>query len=370
MLIVMSALLFVTAVQALSVRLEPMGLETAIGQPVGLKRRVLVTASAVVMLTFISASKAIVLQNGPDLLGYSEKFQSMAFATYDSLVFQYLEGNLKDIGFYLFSKVACDMGMTPQIWMGLIALIYASAIGYFIFNYSTSPAMSFAIVVSYFFSFTLTGLRQTMAMSLVLVAYVWYLRDRYLLCGILILFAGFFHSSAWIALLVFLTPLLYHRRTQFIVILISFLIVTFAPSIVRLLISTLAWNNSLSSYAVASTTLNWTGYIIQFSMYVFCLVVRIKEHHAFQDLGKTAEFGLALMSMGLVFQSAASIVAEAFRISFYFSMGAITTVPIYIGRIRDGKVRTAVYGLVFLMLFTYIILSGSYEGFLFVWDIG
>lgn len=368
MTFVLISLLIVLLTQLLAAPLEPEGWSTRIGSPVE-GRRLLIACMVSLSLFVVSACKAIVLQNGPDLLQYLAKYQSLGFETYSSLLAQYFSGQLKDVGFYLLAKVAFDAGLPAGAWMGLVALVYAAAMGFFVYNCSASPAMSAAIVVACFFSFTLTGLRQTVAMSVVLVAYVLYLRSKKAACLALILLAGLFHSSAWVALLVFASPLVRRWEAQTTVVVLSFAASVAFPSMVRFLIGGLAWNESLASYAGSSASLNWMGYAIQLTMFLFCHLMRGRGRRLTDGLERAAELGLALMSFGLAFQCMSSIVAEAFRISFYFSMGSIVAVPGYVCRIRDEKIRSAVYGLVLLVLCAYTVLSGAYGGLLYVWDV-
>src|SRR5690606_20761151 len=89
-----------------------------------------------------------------------------------------ITGEGKDPFFYFFSKIISLLGANPQIWAAIIALIFGVAVLNLIYKYSPDVYLSIVALISLgYFYFSFTGLRQTLALAMIVISYK-YLRNR------------------------------------------------------------------------------------------------------------------------------------------------------------------------------------------------
>ena len=124
---------------------------------------------AAVFLAGISAMKKITA-NG-DLLGYLARYQTLSVQSYRFLWEAWQNGAMKDFGFYAAGKAFADFGLGAEVWMGAIAVFFAACFGWFIYRHSQQRFLSVLILLTLYFNFTLSGLRQTMAMAVIFAAF-------------------------------------------------------------------------------------------------------------------------------------------------------------------------------------------------------
>lgn len=138
---------------------------------------------------------------GRDLPGYERMYENTKTVPWSDFDYVYFEN-----GYILLMKVCIAIRMSFQGFLAVVAAITLLPIYILIRRYSTDKCLSCLIYVSYIiFEFDLTGLRQAMAMSIVLLAIMslmekkkWYIL-RFLL---LVWIASQFHKSALIAIIV------------------------------------------------------------------------------------------------------------------------------------------------------------------------
>ena len=335
------------------------------------KKKYFYTCVAVAMFFFlISAFKEIGFNNGTgDLINYNNRYGWLVSQSYSGLIELYVAQELKDIGFYLVAKVFVDLGIPVSIWMGAIAFLFAASVGALLYKYSDNPTLSALIVLALYFSFTITGLRQTVALSLVLIAYPLMVEKKLTKFIGLVVLAGFFHSSAWIFLPAYWIAKIRGNKKQFLIILISLLIAVFAPGIVRTLVANFAWTESMSRYAETTVSLSWAGYIIQIFIYIFCIFFRGQLSKQARDQYEYINPLLACMTIGICIQGFSGVIAEAFRASYYYSIGCIVVVPAVISGNRLWSNRRVMILIVAGSLLGYMFWSGAYKDLLYFWQV-
>lgn len=313
-----------------------------------------------VVLFVVSAAKNIAVNS--DLPVYEYSYLSMKSYALRDLWNNYIAGTEKDFGFYFFSNLFSELGFGVGVWFGIIALIFAILVAVSLYQNSSDPFISVIILFAFYFAFTLSGLRQTIAMGLVLLSYR-YIREKKIWPYLAILVvAFFFHSSV---IIFFPAYWLAHFKIgykQLIVVGAAFIVCYSLPQLVfanmELIVS--AWN--LPWHFSQVTALNWSGYIIQLCLLVFCYVFRLnvplEQRKAYVDPY------INLMVIGLCLQGASSIVGEAFRLSYYYSMAGMLALPNIITNMERNNAKLAYLG-VCGVLIAYIVYANSYAGFTF-----
>lgn len=78
----------------------------------------------------------------------------------------------RDPIFYSFMKILTYISEDPQFMLIITSVIVALSFSIFIYKNSINPLMSFIMFIGLrYYSFTLTGLRQAIAWSIILISY-------------------------------------------------------------------------------------------------------------------------------------------------------------------------------------------------------
>lgn len=320
----------------------------------------------ITVLTFVAAFKSIDSYYVDDLVNYRNMYFLVKENTYHYLWSQYQNGELKDFGFWAFSKIFADWNFSVELWMAIIGFIFAGAFSWLCYQYSKDEFISFLMLVAFTFSFTLSGLRQTMALAFILVSYHWIIERKFIKYFISVILAACFHSTAILFLPAYLISKLKIGRKHFIYILAFILLSSIFPDVFRNLITIFAWNDQIAGYSDRAASLTWSGFIIQMAIFVFCYVFRNQSIDI--DERKINDVLLNCMMVGLCFQGMSTIIAEAFRVTYYYSICAGIAVAnvIYETRLESNR-KILFIGVIFALL-AYMIWSGAYSNLVFVWE--
>ena len=271
----------------------------------------------------------------------------------------------KDPFFYLFAKVINLTGANYQIWLAILAGIFCYSVSKLVSKYSVEPYISFIALISLgYFYFSLTGLRQAMALSMIILSYR-YLRERELVPFIMMILIGtLFHASAIIFLIAYPSANIKVGLKQGVGIIIALILAYLFKNEVLIIISYLNMGYRYENYLNHGASLTISGFIIQFAIYIFCLYFK-------KDILKSDIKNLSLYNLlffGLVFQAFSAVIAEFFRVSMYFSIFSIVLIPKAILSVKDKNMKMIIYLSVLLALVAYIFWTGSFNGFKFYWQ--
>lgn len=318
-------------------------------------------------LTIVSACKAV-WANG-DLMSYSNAYALLPFRSFSSLYTAWRAEEMKDLGFYAVGKVFADSGASVEIWMAAIALLFAAAFSWYVYRNSRQPWISVLMLLTLFFSFTLSGLRQVMALAVVFCAYECIKKQNLKCFLIAVLIAYMFHSSALIFLPAYWVAKLKMNWKQPATVIAAVVITLAFPDLIRELIERLAWNDSLAGYAEHETAISWAGFVIQLFIVGFCALFKIDSFLNSEDRQMEIDSWLNCMVIGICFQCASVVVAEAFRLSYYYSICCVAAVPNVIMTNRSPRNRTIMIVGVCASLLAYMLWSGAYRTLTFFWQV-
>lgn len=313
-------------------------------------------------LFVISAGKSIEKARFTDLINYKNMYLSLKYLSWEKILQGIKEGSVEDFGFSIFSKIASDKGLSPEGWMAVIALLFALSVSWFIYKQSHNPCMSVLVVVAFYYTFTFTGLRQTMALVAIMLAYNCIVEKKIIPYLIFCTIAWTFHSTA-----IFFIPAYWISKQkigkkQMVYIVVALIIVFVSPNIFRRIIELIAWNEKYESYSTSTVSLSWSGYIIQFLIIIFCFLFRnaVPKERRWKDI----DAFLNCMVIGLCFQGFTAVIAESFRMSYYYSICSIAAIPNIISHMNyeNKKIATISIGLILIM---YAITSSGYNYFVF-----
>lgn len=140
---------------------------------------------------------------GSDISGYRQQYYISATKAWSDVDYVYFEA-----GYITLTKVFSKLGLDFQVFMIFVYALACGSMYVFIKRFSINPTFSLIIFICYlFFVFYISGVRQTIAMSLCLVSF--FLQHRrskkeYLFTFLIICLACSIHKSAIIYFLAFI----------------------------------------------------------------------------------------------------------------------------------------------------------------------
>lgn len=301
-----------------------------------------------------------------DAIDYARAYAHLPATSFSSLFADWQNDQVKDFVFYAVAKVFADIGISAQVWIAAIALLFAVAFGRFLYKFADEPMIGTLLMLTLFFSFTLTGLRQTVALAIIFFSYEFILERKPISFVLTVGLAFLFHSSALVFLPAYWIAKIKFGWKQYTLIGVFLLIAVFKGEWFRQLIELLAWNESMERYAHSDTKLSWAGYIIQACILFFCIFAKKNMTELSQEKAYRLQALLNCMAVGLCIQSFSAVVAEAFRISTYYFMCCTAAVPLVVDNQKSGKDKTIMYLGVGAALLAYMLYAGTYSNLKFL----
>lgn len=292
---------------------------------------------------------------GTDTASYVSKLFNSAkqpFATVFSKGYNY--------GFNLFNKLMSYICPTNYTFYFLVISAFVCfSIYCFISQNSKDYCISQLMLLSLgFIFFFMTGLKQTIAMSILMHAYNAQKKRKFVWCILLTVLAATFHSTALIFLLILPVRFIKFRKA----------IIFVAPTLVILaylfqaqifsFFSSLLPDDLYDAYGKSYiSSVNMTGLIIQITIFVVSLFYLWK--HLNQD--NEANFLLNVYVIGMVFQAMTGTMAEFFRLSMYFSIFGVILIPKALSYLKKGSRTVISLGMcsVFIVYFIFFSSTGS-----------
>jgi hypothetical protein len=307
-----------------------------------------IIASGIILFLY-SALRGVL--PGTDMMGYIRKYDLYAGYSFKRIL-GIFDSGVKNPVFHFTGWILSKIGFAnPQWWIAFIAAAYLIPVIVIIYRESTQPIISIIMFsLLGFFTFSFTGLRQTLAMSLIYISYFYLKSKKPFKFIIFVLLASLFHTTALIFLIAY--PLA-RRRLGLIHILVfgaSLLAIALFQGQIRNFIAITLEDSYLAGYADREQGLNLVGFFIQGMIFLVSLIYYSNTVKAHPD--SVILYNLAFL--GLIFQYASTMIAELFRISMFFSFFNILLLPMAISTERNERIRileSVGCGIVFLMYF-------------------
>ncbi len=209
---------------------------------------------------------------GTDVPAYIRAY--LAAGKHDWLDFDYI---YFESGYTFLMKVCSAIGLSSQGFLSVVSAIMLIPIFLFIYKFSRHPFVSVMAYVCYmYFEFNLTGIRQGIASSIVILGIMALTSKRFPLIKyiLLVLFATLFHSGAFIALLY--VPFHYFKKLMSYgaaIIGISFVFLLFRGQIMSIIKSAFE-KESMNANANVYIGLNFVFLAAFATVFVICAYIR------------------------------------------------------------------------------------------------
>lgn len=251
----------------------------------------------------------------------------------------------KDPGFSCFVKLVSYTTNDHQVYLAIMAAIFTISISMFIYRYSDEPSFSFFALLPFsFFYFSMTGLKQTIAISILLFAYK-YIKEKKLINFLAIVgIASLFHITALVFILAYFIA---NRKINYNYLLsltiFIFIIYVFRFSFIQFII-----NNILTDrgYSIKPSDAGIPIFITYVIIFIAGLIFR-------KDVLKYDEKSNILYNIiiiGIIFQMFVPVIPNIFRISMYFNIYNIIFIPKVLNSIKDRKFASLGYMFVLFLL--------------------
>lgn len=311
-------------------------------------------------LVFITAFRSISFYT--DTQAYLQRYNMNAEKPLGDLWLNVLNWQGKDPVYHFCAALIANIGIDFRGWLVIVSIVYYSGFMMLVKRFSNIPFIAVLGItsLSYVF-FTMTGIRQTLAMGFTFFAF-FKAYDKKFVPFLLWTLVGYcFHSSALIFLVAYFFM---HRKIgslQIIVLIVTMLVAMIFPSAINTLVRELAWSENLEDYANTTIGLSWSGYIIQLAIGVGSIF--IAQKYCFKD-----KEGIALINMlvlGLVFQTFVIRIDNIFRLSMYFSTYGTILLGNVIEKQREKSEQSGLiaYSVVAVVLVAYFLISNHFAYF-------
>lgn len=289
---------------------------------------------------------------GADTLGYISDYNEINKYSF-SEVFEIYSGYEF---FYLVCKLFKLIDLPLAAWFAFIEVIYVSAIARLIHKDSTDKIYSIILFMTIgLYLFSLAGLKQTMAMGLVLHAFMELRNKKYIPAVLFAITAFFSHPSA----LVFIPCLiLYFIRNikRYVLVVASLSIALFIGS--QYLFSdffNIVRFKSFKNYLEIDESHSiWT-----FVFYLILIIPSlpfIKKYHHNQPYTNKARFEISCLLLACALQYLSSFSPSLFRLALYYTPFFVVFIPSVFDSKSDKSMRTIkiliLLGVIFFFSYT------------------
>lgn len=266
-----------------------------------------------------------------------------------------------EYGYVLLNKVSSILSNNEQIILVSTSFLVLSGVMYFIYINSENIVFSVFLYISlYLYLFSFNGIRQAIAMSILVMGFHLIMERKFFRYLIVVLMATLFHETAILMLSLYF--IYYFKFNMKNVLVVSFIFVLSFISIELIISYILSFTRSLS-YIDTTAIVERSGILfplINFSIFVFMLYIKITNHIKDPIL----DLFLFIAILGF-FGSLLSIkVYKLLRLNYYFMIYYIVSIPYSLKLIRSKRLKLIMSYLVIAISSVYLIarLTSGWHG--------
>lgn len=231
----------------------------------------------------------------------------------------------------------------------IVAAFFTVSIWFFIYKYSKDPLMSIIVLLAMnLYQFSLTGMRQTIAMSFIVWVIILLDQNKIKSALLLVIIAGLFHSSALIFLIVIIMKKV---KINNFTLLLS----------VPVLISSFLFRGNIANrlmvfidergYEIENTESGLTMTFVIFILYILAVVFA----HEYVDNKRSLYLQYGIAALAVFFEMLVPVQRIYFRIAFYFLMIYIILIPNVLCAIRNKRTQVLIrMGIYILLIIQYL----------------
>lgn len=293
--------------------------------------------------------------------------------------------------FYVFAKFLSIFSTSYTFLFCVIGAIFAFSISYFIYRFSEAPYISLVMLIPMqFFPFTLSGCRQALTLSIVLLAISLVLKKSYIKFAIVLLVAYFIHNST-----IFVLPfiLLVHLRNKTVsrILFVAGMIFTY---IFRVPILSFITNYIYTDYEIYEETRgSFTTLLMYLGILILCaffinnprlfrttdseLIHRsldrlLPTDDAFVQERTMYQLFEVLLGFGVIIQLLVPLQPNIYRVAMYYQIVSILIVPKIVysipNRLIKGLSISGFFAIMILLYFRFTFYAAGANPYEFFWQ--
>lgn len=273
---------------------------------------------------------------GYDTNTYRGHFERIGSYSWETVMQLYI----KEPGFYILAKLISILTDNARWLLAIISAIYATSICVFLRRYSARADISVAVLVAFqFYAFSLSGLRQTIAFSVVLLAIHFAINRKILKYFLCILIAYLFHNSAICAIPIYLLARPQNTistKTRLVFILLLPVIYVTRTEILNYALKWIYWDYQI--YATPQGS--WATFLLYFGIWILYITLTNCKEDAIR-----CTFERMLM-VGIIVQLFVPLQPTIFRIAMYYQVSSLAIVPWIV---TESKVKNSQYWILYML---------------------
>lgn len=293
-----------------------------------------------------------------DTFAYRTSFEKMP-ASVDGLK-EYMAENTKDIGFYFISAVfKVFISSDPRTYLWVIACIQGFVLIWFFRKYSPSYFLSVFLFVASadYLSWMYNGIRQFLAVTIILLAIPFILRKKYILAVIIILLAATIHQTALMMIpIIFIVQGETWNKKTIVFTLLVIAALVFVDQFTNLLEDTLAgtqYKNVMSDIEEFGNKGTNFFRVLVYSVPAILSFVYRKTINSEAPQIIILSANMSIVSSGLYIVSMFTSGVFMGRLPIYCSLFGYIFLPWIINRLFEGKARFITYTTMVVLYLAY-----------------
>lgn len=269
---------------------------------------------------------------GIDLPTYVANFHEISkLSSYDILFHSTGYNWSRDPVFYIFLKVLSLFSANPQIMIVAISAVVSISVSAFIYRTSSDVLIAFLLFICLrYFSFTLTGLRQAISISIILLSFKYLENNRTVLSISYIITASLFHFSALFFIIAVkpirnLTSIKYVVFSGLLIIGLVFSVSNFVTDLIYLIP---AFGERFSSYGIMDKNISGIGTLLTY-LIIFLLgfipyrKIKLNKRLVYNHQSTNYILHFNMLIVGLIIAVLGLYIPNIFRIGYYFIIPGI-----------------------------------------------
>lgn len=292
---------------------------------------------------------------GIDTMNYYNDFNRYTlkndFKGYALETFNILEiNNIEEPGYVILKVIFNKLGLNFQIFLIAMGILYISIITYYVYFYSKSPCFSYIIFIAFgYFTFSMSTIRQTIAMSITMIAFIFALKKKIIPFIITVLLASSIHTTAIIFLpAYFVTKFKVNKQSILFFILLSITLIVMKQPIITV----------LNEYARLSYESVATGGNMMYIFFIITALLGLIFNKQMYEGSKKNNPFLCMMLITVAIFPIAKFNPAVFRLHYYYSIFMIIYIPNMLANIINKSIKNIGYtAYAFLMMYMFFLQS-------------
>jgi transmembrane protein EpsG len=291
---------------------------------------------------------------GVDISQYLDLFDNNRYLFYGSY-------NKLEYGFHAYMRIMSFLGLKGQSFILITSLIISVSFARFFYKYSANVGLSFYLHLTIgLFIVTLSALRQSIAICLILFAIDYILERKPVKFLIVVYLASTFHFSAIVFLPVYfctkINMVSYHRL---FIILLSLFSLLFLKEMLMSFVQNFIPEQYMAHYGALSdkARMNFLLVLISLAIPLFIVLLWKFTDQKANLISNEESFFFVLTCICTVITIFALNFIMISRISFYFIPAYIVLIPNALSRVKLASNKLLLFGSIILVSFIYFIMA-------------